>query len=137
MDDYVQIMNLVSRFLMGVDERNWDAVREMLTDPFQADFSSLTGQPATSATPEEFTQQWRSLLSGYDATQHQIGNQIVDIDGPNAEFRSHVTTSHFRANETEGNMVEYIVGSYRFSLVRRGHGWQLAGVIFTLLFQTD
>lgn len=136
MDDYVEIMNLVSRFLMRVDERNWDAVREMLTDPFHADFSSLTGKPATSATPEAFTKQWRSLLSAYDATQHQIGNQIVEIDGLNAEFCSHVTTSHFRGNETEGNTVEYLVGSYRFSLVRGDHGWKLASVIFTLLFKT-
>ena len=137
MDDYVAIMNLVARFLMEVDQRDWDAVREMMTDPFHADFSSLTGKPATTSTPEAFTDQWCSLLSAYDATQHQIGNQIVEIDGSLAEFRSHVTTSHFRVNGPEGSTTEFIVGSYRFSLVRTDHGWKLASVVFARSFETS
>ncbi|QUR68933.1 nuclear transport factor 2 family protein [Mycobacterium spongiae] len=137
MDDYAQIMNLVPRFLMGVDHGNWDAVRTLMTDPFRADFSALTGEPATSATPGEFTRQWRKILSSYDASQHQIGNQIVDIDGENAEFNCYVTTSHFRVNGTEGGTLESIVGSYRFSLVRTGDGWKLSGVVFSISFQTS
>lgn len=135
MDDYAQIMNVVSRFLIEVDDRNWGAVREVMTDPFHADFSSLTGSPAMDATPEKFTEVWDSILSRSDGSQHQIGNQIVEIDGAHARFRCHVTASHYVADGS-GGKIESIMGSYRIPLVRTDHGWKLAGVIFKLAFKT-
>ena len=136
MDDYAQIMNVVSRFLIEVDERNWGAVCGMMTNPFHADFSTLTGKPAMDATPEKFTEVWQSIMSRSDGSQHQIGNQIVEIDGDMAEFRCHVTARHFVTDES-GGKIESIMGSYRIPLVRADHGWKLAGVTFKLAFKIE
>jgi len=135
MEDYAQIMNVVSRFMMTVDERDWDGLRGLMTDPFHADFSSLTGKPAMDATPEAFTQLWDRILSPYRASHHQIGNQTVEIDGSRAEFRSHVTATHM-ADGSKGSEIETLFGSYRIPLVRSDNGWKLAGVAFTLSFKT-
>lgn len=135
MEDYAQIMNAVSRFMLDVDERNWDGVRGLMATPFQADFSSLTGKPAMTATPEEFTNLWDSILSAYRASHHQIGNQVVEIDGSAAVFMSQVTATHM-TDGSEGSATETLFGSYRIPLVRTHDGWKLAGVTFALSFKT-
>ena len=72
-----EITNTVSRFFAAVDRCDWAAVQELMTDPFNVDYSSYGGGPASDVTPEGLTDAWSGLLPFFDHVHHQIGNLIV------------------------------------------------------------
>lgn len=135
MTDYHQIMNTVSRFYAAVDRCDWDAVRALMTGSFRVDYSSYTGDPAADVTPEQLTGVWAQLMPWFDAAHHQIGNQIVEIDGNSAEFACHGTATHFIADAPGGDL-EFIVGTYRITLVRSVGAWRLSGMTFNFKYKS-
>lgn len=135
MTDYQTIMNAVSSFFAAVDRCDWDAVRGLMTESFRVDYSSYTGDPASDVTPEQLTGAWAELMPWFDAAHHQIGNQIVEIDGDGAVFEGHGMATHFIADAPGGDL-EFIVGTYRIMLVRSADAWRLSGMTFNFQYKS-
>ncbi|MEM7444240.1 MAG: nuclear transport factor 2 family protein [Pseudomonadota bacterium] len=133
MNDYGLIINTVSKFFADVDRCDWPSVCAAMTDRFQADYSSWTGEPAAEVTPEQLTGGWAQVLPHMDQVHHMIGNPIVTIDGEKATVDCHGMATHFIA-EMPGGDLQFIVGTYRLTLVRQGEAWKLSGMTFNFKY---
>lgn len=129
------ITNAVQSFFEAVDTQNWAAAKGLMTNPFQLDYSSYGAGPAADLAPADILSCWRSVLPGFDHTQHQLGPLIIEIDGNSATVRAYVTADHQIAGVDAGE-VWTVYGSYVLTLTKIGHGWKLSGNTFQFKFQT-
>lgn len=129
----LEITNTVSRFFADVDRYDWDGVRMCMTDPFHVDYSSYTGVEPTDVSPVDLTGSWAAVLPHYDSVHHQIGNLIVEADEDTASVQCHGMSTHFIADHPGGDL-EFIVGTYDLSLIRRDGAWKLSGMRFNFKY---
>lgn len=131
MNDYVEVANCIARYFAAVDERNWERVAELMTDPFSLDYSSFgAGEPADLA-PRTILAGWRKVLPGFDHTHHQMGNLDIEVEGEKASASCYVTATHAIDHE-----VWTVVGTYNKELVRDGADWKLSGSQFLFKYQS-
>jgi len=64
-------------------------------------------------------------LEPLDASQHLLGNTVVDVDGDDATSICYFQAQHVRAG-TPGGDTYFIAGSYADRLVRTPQGWRIA-----------
>jgi hypothetical protein len=67
----------------------------------------------------------RGALEPLDASQHLLGNTVVDVDGDDATSICYFQAQHVRAG-TPGGDTYFIAGSYADRLVRTPQGWRIA-----------
>jgi hypothetical protein len=69
--DRTHIIELVNRFGMSIDLRQWETMQSLFTNPTEFDYSSI-GVASGLISPEEIVNTARHDLSGFQATQHLI-----------------------------------------------------------------
>lgn len=129
----LDITNTVSRFFAAVDRCDWQAVQNCMTDPFHVDYSSYGGGEASNVSPADLTASWAALLPYYDNLHHQIGNLIVEAEGETARVQCHGMATHFIAEHPDGDL-QFVVGTYDLTLVRKNEGWRLSGMRFNFKY---
>ncbi|MCA8906852.1 MAG: nuclear transport factor 2 family protein [Rhodospirillaceae bacterium] len=134
MADTTEIANALVRWFAAVDRRDWAAARALMATPFHLDYSSLGAGPASDLDPADVLAGWQTLLPGFDATHHQIGNLDIAADGESATVACYVTATHVIAEATEGR-VWTVVGSYTIPMAHTDAGWVLAGCTFHFKYQ--
>jgi len=72
------ITDLLARFFLAVDARDWTTINRFLAAELDVDYSSLTAEPAAHTTATDLIDKWKSLLPGFDATQHFLGAIATD-----------------------------------------------------------
>jgi MFS family permease len=88
----------VTAIFVAADTRDWAGLRSRLADRVRLDWTSLNGGEPADLTGEQVTEARRTLLSGFDATHHQLGNFLVDeIDAGQARVRFYGTATHVLA----------------------------------------
>lgn len=128
------ITNSVQRFFATVDAGEWEATQALMTNPFHLDYSSYGAGPAADLDPADILSGWRTVLPGFDATQHQLSPLDITVDGDRAVVRASVIATHWIA-DAEGGETWTVHGDYALTLVQ-DQGWKLAGNVFTYKFQT-
>ena len=129
----IEITNAVSRFFASVDRLDWEAVCELMTNPFHVDYSSLSGDGPTDVSPVALTESWAGFMPGYDQVHHQIGNVIVEQTEDTAAVLCHGTATHFIAGVPEGDL-QFVVGTYDIGLVHASDGWKLSSLRFNFKY---
>lgn len=104
----MNITDLLARFFLAVDARDWTTIDRFLAPELDVDYSSLSGEPAGRTTATALMDQWRSLLPGFDATQHFLG--AITTDDPD-DVRCSVRGYHHLGEETW-----MVAGSYHFRI---------------------
>ncbi|WP_405658643.1 nuclear transport factor 2 family protein [Streptomyces sp. NBC_01166] len=122
-----------TRMAVHADQREWDLLRGLFADKVLLDYTSLAGGEPAQFTPQEIVDAWASTLSGYDATQHLIGNQLVHIDGDRALCTASFQATH-RLADAHGSPLWTLGGSYRWELARSGDRWLIDTVVMTAVW---
>jgi hypothetical protein len=68
------------QLLHAVDQLDWAGVRQAFADEVRSDYTSLSGGAPQRGPVDDLIAQWRTLLPGFDATQHLLGAPLVSID---------------------------------------------------------
>lgn len=131
--DFVDIIKVVNEFFTAVDERRWDDVVEHFGELVYIDYSSMGAGSASSIPATEIVSSWKSILPGFDATHHQIGNHLVSFDGDFAKCKCYVTANHY-LKHSDGGDVWTVVGTYDLELVRVVSYWNIVNMKFNLKF---
>lgn len=131
--DYIDIVSTVYKYAYGIDTRDWALYRSIFTDRITTDFSSYNGNPAGEMAADDWVKGLTILFTGLDASQHQMSNPLVDIDGDNARCRMYVQAEHFFQNSL-GNPDFALGGYYDDQLERTADGWKINSVTLNVLW---
>ena len=124
----------VTAIFVSADTHDWAGLRSRLADRVRLDWTSLSGGEPADLTGDELTEAWRTLLSAFEATHHQLGNFLVDhIDAEQARLRFYGTATHVLA--TPGQEGRWLLGArYQAVLRHNDDGWQANELILTVVW---
>lgn len=127
--DKSQIADLCARYTFALDQKDWPALRTCFTDApvFVHPGGRIEGV-------DGIVERARGALEPLDASQHLLGNIVVDIDGDDATCICYFQAQHVRAG-TPGGDTYFIAGSYADRLVRTSQGWRIAERVQTYLWR--
>ena len=120
--------------LHAIDRLDWPIVRGSFTDRVRVDYSSLSGQPAADVSADDLIAGWKTLLPGFDATQHLAGPVLVSNDNAAAVVETHVRGYHRIADANAGN-IWMVAGHYTARLTEHDGDWKIAALTLTVFYQ--
>jgi hypothetical protein len=132
-NDRTEICETKYRYAYGIDTKDWALYRSIFQDEITMDFSSFSGHPEATMPADTWVSTCRALFDGLDATQHQMSNPWVEIDGDQARCRIYVQAEHFLIND-QGDDAYTLGGIYDDRLVRVDGGWQIEAVTLRVLW---
>lgn len=129
--DHLDIVQLHHRYAWGLDHRDWTMLADCFAPDGEVDYGMLGGQLKGAAAIAEFC---RQVLEGLDASQHLIGNTMVDLDGDRATATCYFQAQHVFVSDNGANT--YIVaGTYTDDLVRTDGTWRIARRVLTPMWR--
>ena len=79
-----QVTDTIARFVLALDDRDWEGVTSYLGETVRRDYTSLFGGEADEIAGPALVAEWRGVLTGLDAHQHLLGPPAVTVDGDEA-----------------------------------------------------
>lgn len=125
--DRSDIADAVKKFATSVDTLDFDLYRSIFADEVDMDVSSFSGLPAEKVSMDEWVEQIRGFLPGFDSTQHVLSNFVIDVSGEDASCVVYMKAEHFVAN-TQGDNSHAIGGFYTFGLNRSSGDWKIVAM---------
>lgn len=123
----------ISQLFIATDERDWESLESIFADEVALDYSSMSGNPAAKLSPSQITESWKTILPGFSATHHQIGNFQIEIKDKEAHVFCYGTATHY-LEDPAGN-VWTVVGSYDFQLRPDKKGnWRVSAMRFNFKY---
>ena len=126
--DRLAIQDIMTRYAAGVDDRDLQMYRDCFAD--DAEIVGFDGGAVVGA--DAWTEEVKSKLAAFDATQHMLGPQMITIEGDTASTRTDVQALHYLKNKPGETLTLWAVyltnyrridGEWkitRHELVRRG-----------------
>lgn len=127
--DHAAVQSAIYEWSTYIDNRDWAALRNLLTDSVHIDYSSNDSVHGDMPA-EQWIDRLRAL-HGFDATLHMTTNHVITVDGDKAGCRSYVNAMHF-LTEGEREYHAHACGVYEHALERHEDGWKISAVIFHL-----
>ena len=123
--DRQAISDTITGLLHAIDRRDWTAVRSRLAEQVRTDYTSLFGGEIRTQSAAELIENWRSLVPGFDTTQHLTGPILANVLGDSARARCAVTAIHRIGRD------QWIPsGHYEMGLVRANNRWLIGAIIY-------
>ncbi|MCX5535642.1 nuclear transport factor 2 family protein [Streptomyces sp. NBC_00006] len=119
-----------TRMAVHADRREWERLRGLFADKVLLDYTSLNGGEPVQLTPKEIVDAWAATLGGFDATQHLIANQLVELVGDRAICTASFQATH-RLATAHGAPLWTLGGAYRWELTRTADRWLIDTVVMT------
>lgn len=116
-----ELSDLVHRYAVGVDARDWDAVEALFTDDavLVVPEPPRTLEPATERTVGEAM----AALAGVVRTVHEVGAEVYDVAGDVATGR--ITGAAHHVVERDGDLLDLVWRlRYADSYRRTADGWR-------------
>jgi SnoaL-like domain len=121
-----EVFDLSVAYATAIDARDWAGYRAVFTDEVDIDFSSFTHRPARPFTADQWVDGARSLIDGFEATQHLLGNHVIGFDGNDAgHYTAYIQAQHWMSRDSYYT----IGGHYENKVVRGPDGrWRLTSM---------
>ena len=119
--DRAEISDLLARYSTALDSRDWPLLGTVFAPDAVCDYGTL-GNPSGL---DEITALIRGTIGDLDATQHLVGNVVVDVRGDEATADCYLISQHIR-RDTPGGDHYFLGGRYSDRLVRTADGWRIA-----------
>ena len=114
-----------------VDAQDFDHLVTLFASSVTVDYSSLFGQPAELLMAKQLMQRWQSLLPGFDATRHSLGDIDISLSGNYAEVVVPVIGEHWL-----GEDYWRVEGYYRYQFARTLQGWNIISMTLQATSET-
>ena len=119
--DKIAISELLARYSTALDTRDWGGLAEVFLPDAECDYGALGNPRGVDAITELI----RSTIADLDATQHLVGNVVVDVRGDEASADCYLISQHIRKG-TPGGDHYFLGGRYSDRVVRTPAGWRIA-----------
>ncbi len=115
-----QIADVIYRYARGIDRLDFDLVRACYHPDAWDDHGAIGGDVET------FIAAAREYLAQWTATQHFMGNLLIEIDGDVARAETYAVAYH-RREDADGNGRDDVFGiRYVDRFERRESAWKIA-----------
>ena len=120
--DRIQIQDLLARYALAIDTKNWALLDTCFTSGAEVDYTSTGGEKG----PYPQIRRWlEKVLSSFAVTVHHIGNISVELDGDRARARTYLWNP-MGFQQADGTLHWFVVSAhYVDALVRTGEGWRI------------
>ena len=121
--DRIQIDDLLTRYTVAIDTKDWDLLDTCFTPDAQVDYTTSGGVKG----PYPEVREWLAkALAAFSMTQHFISNTVVTIEGDTAKSRTYVINP-MGVTRPDGSLHIFTVGAYyNDKLVHTDDGWRIA-----------
>ena len=121
--DRLAIQDLIARYAVVVDSRDYDALDELFTADARIDFTAFGGPDGTVAEIKTFL---AANLGIFSRTQHMMGLPVITVNGARADART-PCNNPMLLTDADGATQVWLIGLwYDDSLVRTDAGWRFA-----------
>ncbi len=117
LSDRAEITDLLTNYARAIDRRDWDLFRSLFTADARIDYTRVDGIAGNVEETADFVAQ---AMTVFEATQHQISNIDIEIDGDEAQ----ATAMLHNPLKLPGHPVWVAGGWYHHKLVRTPQGWR-------------
>lgn len=128
------IAEVLARFVLALDDHDWQGVTTALAETVRRDYTSLFGGKPDQISGPALVAEWKSAISGLDAHQHLLGTPIVDVEDDEARAAVHVLATHVLHGDPGSPWV--VGGTYRFELRRLDGRWRIVAVTLDTRWET-
>lgn len=120
------IQTTILKYATAADLRDWKLYKSILADQIEIDFSSFLNGPIASVTSEQLLEQVKGLIPGFDATQHQLTNFVIDVNeaGNEADAVAYMQAEHFIRTEDK-ELFHTVGGYYVYKLKCQNENWKI------------
>jgi len=140
MSDRDELVELMARYASIPDTGDWvELPQTVFTDPFEADFESLSGRPGVTGSRDALVGAMAPGLAAFTATHHAVTNHRITVDGDHATIRARIRAEHWLPAELAGDgpACWLVVGFYDDEAVRTADGWRISKVKLTVTHQEN
>ena len=130
--DKLAIIELINRFGMSIDLRDWQSFRNLFAEQVDFDYSSID-EIAGILPANDIANTARKDLGGFQMTQHVITNHLIEINNDAATCNAHVRAMHFLPGTEKESLLE-IGGYYNAGLIRIDSDWKIESWKFAILW---
>ena len=132
--DRAHIGELIHRYPVSIDSRDWNLFRSIFTDEIQVYLGPPIEKPKLrTISADKFTEQVTHVISRFDVTQHFLTDYHVEVNGNDAVWVSYMQARHFK----QGQLTWDMGGFYTYQLVRFGDGWKIPKYTLTVTWEVN
>jgi SnoaL-like domain len=132
--DRTQIGEVVHRYPVSIDARDWKLFRSIFTDQIQVYLGPPISTPKMrTVSADQFTDQVTGIISRFEVTQHFLTDYHVEVTGDNAVWFSYMQARHFKQGQPTWDMGGY----YTYNLVRLGESWKIPKYTLTVTWEEN
>lgn len=114
-----EIADVIFRYARGIDRMDFDLVRSCYHPDAYDDHGAFKG------TVEAFVKAAEAWLPRWTATQHFMGNMLIEVDGERARAETYAVAYH-RKEDDDGNGKDDVMGiRYVDRFEKRGGDWKI------------
>jgi hypothetical protein len=121
--DRMEIDDLLTRYTVALDTRQWDLLATVFTPDATIDYTSsqgIKGQfPEVAAWLEK-------ALTAFTVSQHLLGNRHIELDGDQGTGRTYFFNPNTLTDQAGTATMLYVGGFYLDKFVRTAEGWRIA-----------
>jgi ketosteroid isomerase-like protein len=134
MFDRMQIGEVIHRYPVSIDARDWKLFRSIFTDEIQV----YLGPPKDelkmrTVNADKFAEQVTQVISRFDVTQHFLTDYHVEVNGDEAVCMSYMQARHFKQGQPTWDMGGY----YTYRLRRVGDTWKIPQYSLTVTWEEN
>ncbi|MDR6972904.1 nuclear transport factor 2 family protein [Leifsonia shinshuensis] len=125
LEDRQAIVDVVVRYCVAVDSRDWDLYAECFAATVRTDSGELSGT--------EFVEMVKGALPAFRSTQHLSTNHLVIFDESEPDVAicaSDMFAQHF-LEDSPGGSYYLLRARYREELLRTPEGWRISAISTT------
>tara|TARA_A100001037_G_C14968011_1_gene552403 strand:+ start:92 stop:550 length:459 start_codon:yes stop_codon:yes gene_type:complete len=124
-EERLAVHDVMHRYALGIDTKNWPLLRSVFSDEVTADFRSFGAKSVWSGSAEDWVTQVRSTIEGMDATQHLMSNHLYAVDAESARGTTYIQAVHVCRNDWGGDTYT-IGGYYEVEMSSTPSGWRIS-----------
>ncbi|MFT7598764.1 MAG: hypothetical protein ACI8TP_001688 [Acidimicrobiales bacterium] len=124
-DGAIAVHNVMHRYALAIDTKDWDALAGVFADEVVADFTSFGAGEVYRGGRSGWVAQVSATISGMDATQHLMGNHLYEIGDDRAAGTTYIQARHVCRNDWGGD-VYTVGGHYDVQMVQVGGDWKIS-----------
>jgi 3-phenylpropionate/cinnamic acid dioxygenase small subunit len=120
--DRLQINDLLTRYTLAIDQKDWSLLDSCFTRDAHLDYTSAGGIAGDYPKVRGWLE---AALAPFPMTVHYITNSVVELNGDEATARTAVLNPMGFQNE-DGSLHLFTVGAYyNDELLRTDEGWRI------------
>lgn len=127
LEDRVAIAEVMQRYGMSIDTRDWAALRSCFADEMQIDLSgSQFGDgKLLPMSGDRWLDEIKRIVSRFAVTQHMISPYQIEIDGDRAVCLAYLQARHLPPDCEDEKSVWGLGGYYANTMTRTAAGWKI------------